>query len=493
MSLFHNISGSRSTDDCPKTQQVSKTSAAVGIGSVIFGAAFMVSTAATALVTDDSLYTGGKARVNLSSKLDALVETIVGANCRLSQAEGSEAIRQELTTAASEFSSIVNGLRDGDTVLGIPTAEKTGRVIRSIDAVDALWAPMDAAVKNIAAGSGTGADSATVNESFQPLLKATLNLSTEVSGKYADPSELLQADAVTLSLAGRQRTFLKRMERSMCGASTGEAALSSPEDLGQTVSFFEQSLIALRDGHAQVGISPPPNDALKDALGAAHAKWSLNKAVFESAIDGQTVAKDEVMQTTAVTQELFTDINNVITLYLISSPGKAGVYKVPLKAYAETELAAWLADPVLIDAIKAQNVVHTDLSEEEIIDLDNVWRAEAKSGDGPLIQKLLGTPASEALRQRQLDTAGFVTEVFAMDNKGLNVAQSVATSDYWQGDEAKWQETYGAEEGTLHISDVEFDDSTGFYQAQASLVIVDPGTGEKIGAITFGINVQSLM
>ena len=80
-----------------------------------------------------------------------------------------------------------------------------------------------------------------------------------------------------------------------------------------------------------------------------------------------------------------------------------------------------------------------------------------------------------------------------MDNRGLNVAQSVETSDYWQGDEAKWQETFGNGSGDIHISEVEFDESTGSYQSQVSMPISDPDTGELIGAITFGINVQSLL
>ena len=80
-----------------------------------------------------------------------------------------------------------------------------------------------------------------------------------------------------------------------------------------------------------------------------------------------------------------------------------------------------------------------------------------------------------------------------MDNHGLNVAQSVETSDYWQGDEAKWQKTYGNGSGDIHISEVEFDESTGSYQSQVSMPIKDPATGELIGAITFGINVQSLL
>ncbi|MEM9268058.1 MAG: hypothetical protein AAGA78_03855, partial [Pseudomonadota bacterium] len=86
-----------------------------------------------------------------------------------------------------------------------------------------------------------------------------------------------------------------------------------------------------------------------------------------------------------------------------------------------------------------------------------------------------------------------VTEVFVMDNKGLNVGQSEITSDLWQGDEAKWQETFGEVQGTMHVSDVEFDESTGFYQTQVSMPALDPVTGEALGAITFGVNIAPLL
>ena len=195
----------------------------------------------------------------------------------------------------------------------------------------------------------------------------------------------------------------------------------------------------------------------------------------------------------ALTQTLSVAMNNTITLYLIATPGQDGVYRIPLEAYARDELASWLTEPALIEAIKAQNIAHDGLSEDEVIALDQQWRAEAGEGGGPLIEKLLTTSVSNWLLDKQYATAGFVTEVFIMDNKGLNVAQSVETSDYWQGDEAKWQQTYSVGPDALHISEVEFDDSTGFYQSQASLPITDPLTGDVIGAVTFGINVQNLM
>ena len=73
-----------------------------------------------------------------------------------------------------------------------------------------------------------------------------------------------------------------------------------------------------------------------------------------------------------------------------------------------------------------------------------------------MIDKLLSDPVSQWLMDQESATAGFVTEVFVMDNKGLNVAQSAVTSDYWQGDEAKWQQTYLVGPDALHISEVEF-------------------------------------
>ena len=70
------------------------------------------------------------------------------------------------------------------------------------------------------------------------------------------------------------------------------------------------------------------------------------------------------------------------------------------------------------------------------------------------------------------ETGGAITEVFVMDAQGLNVAASGPTSDYWQGDEAKFQETYlkGAE--AIHVSEVEFDESSQTYSVQVSVTSV---------------------
>jgi len=161
-----------------------------------------------------------------------------------------------------------------------------------------------------------------------------------------------------------------------------------------------------------------------------------------------------------------------------------------IMSLAQNELSTWLASPNVISAIQEQNAQHAGLTQSDIDGLDQTWRGQADAGEGALIEDLLSRSVSQYLRDRQSESNGLVAEVFIMDNLGLNVAQSDPTSDYWQGDEAKFQETFGQGSGSIHIGEVELDDSSGYYQVQVSLTISDPDDGSAIGAATFGISME---
>ncbi|WP_296432870.1 type IV pili methyl-accepting chemotaxis transducer N-terminal domain-containing protein [Yoonia sp.] len=442
---------------------------------------------------DRSLYTGGKARVNRSANLRSLTEAVASASCRINGGIGVDAAQIELGSSREDFDSIIDGLVNGNAALGMPGAEGSARTLNALSATATLWAPLDEAAKKLASGAGSAADAAVIDGGFMELFNQTEILAATVSGQYADPQQLLQSDATVLNFAVRQRALAYSMTRAMCEIATGTGSADTPQELTSAVNLFGQTLIALRDGFAGAGINPPPNDAVRGSIDATLALWQDQRAVFDTALAGDVPSAEDVNAAASLSQTLSVAMNNTITLYLIATPGQDGVYRVPLEAYAREELSNWLTDPALIAAINAQNADHANLTEDAVIALDQQWRAEAGSGGGPLIEKLLTAPVSKWLLAQQQATAGFVTEVFVMDNKGLNVAQSVETSDYWQGDEAKWQATYSVGPDALHISEVEFDDSTGFYQSQGSLSITDPSTGEVIGAVTFGINVQNLM
>ncbi len=177
---------------------------------------------------------------------------------------------------------------------------------------------------------------------------------------------------------------------------------------------------------------------------------------------------------------------------LASAAWAAEPHVAPMTDFANSTVKQWIANDTVINAIKAQNAKHAGLSQADIDNMDKDWRAQTDAGSKPMIDAVLGNALSGFLRQQKDSAGGLVTEVFVMDNRGLNVGQSDVTSDYWQGDEAKWQKTYSAGPDAIFIDEVEMDESTQTFQSQLSMSIVDPATGEVIGAITVGINVDAI-
>lgn len=166
--------------------------------------------------------------------------------------------------------------------------------------------------------------------------------------------------------------------------------------------------------------------------------------------------------------------------------------KDAIRDLADKQVKSWVTNKAVINAIRAQNDKHARLSQADIDALDKQWRAETKASSSPMIDGVLAAPVSKYLDGVKQKAAGLYTEIFVMDNRGLNVGQSDPTSDYWQGDEAKWKKTFLAGPGAVFVDDVEFDESSQIYQSQLNMAITDPDTGKVIGAITIGVNVELL-
>lgn len=151
-----------------------------------------------------------------------------------------------------------------------------------------------------------------------------------------------------------------------------------------------------------------------------------------------------------------------------------------------------VTDPGIIAAIRAQNAAHAGLSEADILARDKAWRAEVGAASTPTISGVTSNPASAILHKAKEASEGLITEAFVMDNRGLNVGMSDVTSDYWQGDEPKWQQTFLKGPDGRHVSDVDFDDSSQTYIIQLSEPVIDPDSGKPIGALTLGLDAEAL-
>lgn len=176
---------------------------------------------------------------------------------------------------------------------------------------------------------------------------------------------------------------------------------------------------------------------------------------------------------------------------MLAMPAMASDPSAAMTAYVRESVMSWMNNPEIVNSVIARNVETAGLSEAEIIDLDNQWRAEVGTGNTPTIDSVLSAGASEILRSQMAEAGGMITEIFVMDARGLNVASSGVTSDYWQGDEAKFQQTHTVGPDAVHVGEIEFDESAQSYQGQVSFTLTDPASGDAIGAVTVGLNAEA--
>jgi hypothetical protein len=177
----------------------------------------------------------------------------------------------------------------------------------------------------------------------------------------------------------------------------------------------------------------------------------------------------------------------------LAAPAAANEFRPALEAFLEADIRGWSHADEIVEAVRAQNAARAGMAEAEILALDAAWQAEIGAAETPTIDPVLDNAAADFLRGRVGASGGRITEVFVVDALGLNVAASAVTSDFWQGDEAKFTETFPNGAAGIHFSEVELDESTQRYQAQISLTIVDPDSGEPIGAMTVGVDAEALL
>ncbi|SDH53375.1 hypothetical protein [Alloyangia pacifica] len=182
----------------------------------------------------------------------------------------------------------------------------------------------------------------------------------------------------------------------------------------------------------------------------------------------------------------------VALLPIASPPARAEALSPQLQAIVTQYVGPLVGDPALIAAVRAQNAETADYDEAGIAALDAHWKSEIGASEIPTISKVWGNAVADQLRAQVEASGGLIREVLLMDARGLNVAVSHLTSDYWQGDEDKYLETYPHGAGAVHLGPVEFDESSQVYMQQLSMTVSDPQSGEPLGALTIGLDAERL-
>ncbi len=155
------------------------------------------------------------------------------------------------------------------------------------------------------------------------------------------------------------------------------------------------------------------------------------------------------------------------------------------------DVREWLANPVVELSIASQNRLRNGMTQDQIDAADKQWVAEREADDQPLVAGILTNPLSSYLTQIQARSGGLLAEIFVMDQMGLNVGQSSITSDFWQGDEAKFKNTFPKGANAVFIDEAEYNEETDTWRSQLNMTMSDE-QGSPIGAVTIEVNLNEL-
>ncbi|WP_347330464.1 substrate-binding periplasmic protein [Marinimicrobium locisalis] len=172
-----------------------------------------------------------------------------------------------------------------------------------------------------------------------------------------------------------------------------------------------------------------------------------------------------------------------------------------VSAEEQAETHRWLT-PVLDEWIEGRDLAKTVIAYSEQREgwsakkrelLDEEWREAFRQGNGESVGRLVDGPLSDELRVLEADQGGILTEIIVTDRRGFNIAVSKITSDFWQGDEAKFTQAWELEPGQLQFSPVRNDESTQRFQISVSRPVYHPESGAPVGVIIVGVDVEKAL
>ncbi|VAW92039.1 hypothetical protein MNBD_GAMMA22-2316 [hydrothermal vent metagenome] len=146
-------------------------------------------------------------------------------------------------------------------------------------------------------------------------------------------------------------------------------------------------------------------------------------------------------------------------------------------------------NPMIVDSVNRQNSEKNSL--KKIKNIDEKWKNT--KGLSALKLSLQNNEAGLYLKSI-VEKNPDISEAFLTDMQGANVASYPATSDYWQGDEKKWQASFNNGEGKVYIGPLKVDESTNIAAVQISAPVIDYRNERKtIGVIVIGVTSDYLM
>jgi hypothetical protein len=181
----------------------------------------------------------------------------------------------------------------------------------------------------------------------------------------------------------------------------------------------------------------------------------------------------------------------LLYVVLVACCAAVGAQAGPTRAELEKQLVAEAhrlerlsADPILVRAVRLQNA--SGLTREQIAAIDEAW---IEGGAESRVKAILENLCSQRLRGVHSAEPAY-KEILVADARGANVCMSQRSTDFFQGDEAKWKKSFNGGAGQISIQLPDSNPSVRGLLAHISLPI--RVGGETIGVVIVAVDPRQL-
>jgi hypothetical protein len=164
-----------------------------------------------------------------------------------------------------------------------------------------------------------------------------------------------------------------------------------------------------------------------------------------------------------------------------------------IKELLTRKIERWKRLPKLEALLMERNLKSRRFTKQEITERDKKWTRDFLQNDFSYSISLVDQELSAQLREIKKQSQDMITEVIITDARGLNVAISNMTSDYWQGDEEKFTEVFTKPVNTMYFGEINYDESTKRFQLQLSVPLYTEEKFEPLGVMVFGVDVEKVL
>lgn len=221
---------------------------------------------------------------------------------------------KNLESSRALFERTLNGLRDGDTGLGLPGSTNQD-FIDNLGKAGELWLVYDATIRtSFESGRITADQVGTVADLTAPITTAMEN-AVAVLERDSNEGRLVSMLDATIELAGRQRLLTQRMSREFLLVAYGHEVGKNRSRLKESIALFDRTLDGLISGNIEQRLVPAPSVEIRAQLRKVARIWDTFLPILTNAAKGGEIDRESIARMASTSEPLLDAASAAHSLY----------------------------------------------------------------------------------------------------------------------------------------------------------------------------------